>query len=62
MQGPHRFELEGENFEYGIAERNKLASGDGVFSVGISQACSITLSGSSNIIGHKPFKKSIWPC
>jgi hypothetical protein len=53
--------LEGGNFECGIAEQNKLATGDGVFSVGISQARSITLSTSSNIIGHKSFKKSIWP-
>ena len=51
--------LEGGNFECGIAKRNKLATGDGVFSVGISQVRSITLSSSSNIIGHKPFKKSI---
>jgi hypothetical protein len=34
-----------------------LATGDGVFSVGISQACSITLSSSSNIIGHKTFQE-----
>ncbi len=35
----------------------RLATGDGVFSVGISQARSITLSSSSNTTGHKPFKK-----
>jgi hypothetical protein len=51
--------LEGGNFECGIAKQNKLATGDGVFSVGISQARSITLSSSSTIIGHKPFKTSI---
>jgi putative transposase len=33
--------------------------GYGAFSVGISQARSITSSSSSNIIGHEPFKKSI---
>jgi hypothetical protein len=47
------------NFECSIAEQNKLATGDGAFSVGISQVRSITLSSSSNIIGHQPFKKSI---
>jgi hypothetical protein len=49
--------LEGENFECGIAKQNKLATGDGVFSVGISQARSITLSSSSNIFGHKTFQE-----
>jgi hypothetical protein len=34
-----------------------MATGDGVFSVGISRARSITLSSSSNIIGHKPFEE-----
>ena len=38
----------------------KLATGDGVFSISISQARS-TLSSSSNIIGRKPFKKNIQP-
>jgi hypothetical protein len=44
--------LEGGNFECGIAKQNKLATGDGVFSLGISQVRSIILSSSSNIIGH----------
>jgi hypothetical protein len=51
--------LDGGNFGCGIAKQNKKATGDGVFSVGISHARSITLSSSCNIIGHKAFKKSI---
>ena len=53
--------LEGGNFECGIAKQNKLATGDGVFSLGISRARAITLSSSSNIIGHKPLNKSTQP-
>jgi hypothetical protein len=36
----------------------RLATGEGVFSVRISQARPVTLSSSSNIMGDKPFKKS----
>jgi hypothetical protein len=51
--------LEGGNFECGFAKQNKLATGDGVFNVGLWQARSITWSSSLNILGHKPLKKRI---
>jgi hypothetical protein len=55
----HRFEDWREEISNAVSLSNKLATGHGVFSVGISQARSIALSSSSNIIVHKPFKKSI---
>ena len=55
----YRFEDWREEILNAVSLTNKLATGDGVFSVSISQARSIAVSSRPNIIGHKAFKKSI---
>ena len=58
----HRFEDWKEEISNAVSlSRINWQRGDGVFSLGISRARAITLSSSSNIIGHKPLNKSTQP-
>ena len=52
-----RFEDWREEISNVVSLSNKLATGDGVFSVGISQERSIALSSSSITIGRKPSRR-----